>query len=383
MFDRTERRLYGLLLLFLAVLALLLAGFLLPKADAASENPQKVLTINVTPFTKQKVTIKKQYIGYVTPIDSVAVLPYINGFIDKIYVKGGQEVKAGETLIIIQQDEYKAKLDQAQAAVLSAEADYNNADIFYKRNLAAGKDAVSQTELDNAKAQFLTAKASLAEAKANYAYAKVNYDYTTIQAPISGVVGNVDLTVGDYVSPGSQALLTIIGYNPIRVVFSITDKDYVAEIADGGKLFADETIKLKLADGSTYAYAGEVKYLDNAVNRATNSVAVYADFPNSQKALLANAYVDVILEKTYTNGVLIKQNLVSMEADGNYIYLVRNGQINKAKIKIIAPYENDYLVADYFQPEDYLVLDKIGRISPDSKIKINIIGASQQATEKN
>ena len=73
-------------------------------------------------------------------------------------------------------------------------------------------------------------EAQLAAAKADYELAKVNYDYTVIQAPISGIVGNVSLTKGDYVSPSGQPLLSIIQYNPIRVVFSITDKDYLEVI---------------------------------------------------------------------------------------------------------------------------------------------------------
>lgn len=384
MLDKTEKKIYGILLLVLAVLALLLAYFFLPPAaDAAPSAKDNSITVNVAPLQKQSVTVKKQYIGYVTPINSVAVIPYINGFLDKIYVKGGQEVKTGETLIVIRQDEYKAKVDQAHAAVLSAEADYNNAAVFYKRNKAAGQRAISKTELDNAKARYLSAQAALAEAKANYTLAQVNYGYTTIKAPIDGVVGNVDLSVGDYVSPASQPLLTIIQYNPIRVVFSITDKDYLDEMAqNGGRLFADEKIRLKLSNGSMYALPGEVKYLDNAVDRSTNSIAVYADFPNAEKVLVANAYVDVVLERSYADGVLIKQNLVSMEPDGNYIYLVRNNQINKAKIKIIAPHENDYLVTDHFKPGDYIVLDKISGINAKSKIKINVVQPAKAVEKK-
>lgn len=230
-----------------------------------------------------------------TPVHDVSVRPYISGFVDEIRVKGGSEVKAGDVMVIIDQAEYKAKLDAAKAAVAQAEASFNNSSVYYQRMQKAGARAVSKTELDNAKASFLSAEAALEQAKAALAEAQVNYDYTVIRATIDGVVGDVPLSKGDYVSP-ENVLLTVIQYNPIRVVFSITDKDYLEE-AGRPEMFADETLRLKLADGAVYPQAGTFGYVDNQIDKSTNSIAVYADFANPDKRLVANAYVNVLVEK--------------------------------------------------------------------------------------
>lgn len=323
-----------------------------------AETAAQDLSVRVAPLTPQDVSVAKTYIGYVTPINEVKVLPYISGFLDQIKVRGGQEVSSGENLVMIRQGEYKAQLDASKAAVLQAQADFNNAKVYYDRVKQAGPKAISKTEFDNAKAKFLGAQAAVAQAKANQALAQVNYDYTYINAPISGIVGDVSLTKGDYVSPGATPLFSIIQYDPIRVVFSITDKDYLQETAKS-QLFEGEKINLKLADGQTYERAGEYKYADNQVDRSTNSISVYADFANPDRKLVANAYVDVVVEKNYRQVVPVRKNLVQLDPAGDYVYVVNNNQLGKAKVTIIDSKGNDYILAAEFKPGDYLVLDKV------------------------
>ena len=374
--QKEEKKTYGVLLSVLAIIALILAYFAL-RDRPSSENAAAVgrdkaeLTLNVAPLDIRDMTVEKNYIGYVTPINDVNILPYINGFLEDILVEGGQEVKQGDTLLVIRQDEYRARMNAAKAAVLQAQADYNNARIYYQRVRNAGEKAMSKTEIDNAKASYLSAEAQLAEARANYDLARVNYEYTVIQAPISGIVGNVTLTRGDYVSPSSQPLLRLIQFDPIRVVFSITDRDYIEEIGKG-QLFAGEKIKLKLADGSLFEKTGTYQFADNEINRATSSIAVFADFENADKKLVSNAYVDVIVEKNYKNAVLIAQRLVNMESSGNFVYIVNGSRLDKVKIDIISSSGDNYLVRNGFKKGDYIVLDKVGQISPDRKIKVRL-----------
>ncbi|MBO5443350.1 MAG: efflux RND transporter periplasmic adaptor subunit [Alphaproteobacteria bacterium] len=377
---KQEEKTYGWLLAVVLVLALLAGYYALKetqKAKPQTVTAAKEITLRVVPVKAEDVDIQKSYIGYVTPINEVSVLPYINGFLDKIMVSGGQDVSQGETLVVIKQDEYKANMDAARASVIQAEANFANAKSYYDRIKKAGAKAVSKTEVDSAKASYLSSQAAVAQAKANFALAKVNYDYTEIQAPVNGTVGEVSLTKGDYVSPGGQALFKIIQYNPIRVVFSITDKDYLDELAQG-KLFAQDEIRLRLSNGNIYAKPGQYRYVDNEIDRQTNSIAVYADFENEDKTLVANAYVDVLLNKTYKNGVLVRQNYVSREADGNYVYVVNGSQLSKVKVDIVAPVKNDYLLKNNFKRGDYLVIDKVSKMSPDQKIRIEIVGGEKK-----
>ncbi len=330
--------------------------------------------VNAFPAKMSSNLVKHSYIGYVTPIHEVSVTPYINGYLEDILVEGGAEVDADDVLVVIRQGEYQANLEAAKAAQMQAQADYNNASLYYKRVKSAGSKAISKTEFDNAKARFLSAQAAIAKAKADYDLAKINYDYTLIKAPISGIVGNVSLTKGNYVSPAGAPLFTIVQYNPIRVVFSIADKEYQEFLQTGGqKPFAEEKIQIRLADGSLYKHAGEFKYLDNSLKRSTSSIAVYADFENAQKELLPNAYVTVEIEKNIPNSVSIRQNMVTMKNNGNFINIIRGGKVKEIPVKIMAVSGNDYIIADSFEKGDLIVLDKIGSLRKDAPIKVNVV----------
>ncbi len=365
------KKVYSKLLIILVILALLLVYALMTPPAAESRETDSLPSYNVVLLKGQNVPLQTGYVGYVTPIHSVSVVPYINGYLDKIMVSGGEEVKAGQTLIIIQQDEYKAKLDAAKAQVLQAQADYNNASLYYQRVKKAGAQAISKTELDNAKAKFLSAQAALAQAKANRDLALVTYNYTIIKAPIDGIVGNVNLTKGDYVSPASTPLISIIQTNPIRVVFSITDKEYLNEVAKGqNSMFNGDKIKLRLSNGRIFEKEGRFQFTDNAIDRKTNSIAVFADFENHDRTLVANAYVDVLLEKVYPDGILVPQTLVSLAPDGNFIYTVQNSQLKRVPVEIINTIGGNYLLKNNFAPETYLVTDKVSRYKEGEKVKI-------------
>lgn len=337
-------------------------------------------TVSAAPLIEREAEVEKNYIGYVTPVHDVSVRPYISGFVDEIRVKGGSEVKAGDVMVIIDQAEYKARLDAAKAAVAQAEASFNNSSVYYQRMQKAGARAVSKTELDNAKASFLSAEAALEQAKAALAEAQVNYDYTVIRATIDGVVGDVPLSKGDYVSP-ENVLLTVIQYNPIRVVFSITDKDYLEE-AGRPEMFAGETLRLKLADGAVYPQTGTFGYVDNQIDKSTNSIAVYADFANPDKRLVANAYVNVLVEKKY-RGMIVRKDLVYIEPDGSYIYVAGANGVVKTAVNILSEYgNNNYILKNTFTPGESIVLDKMGAGDEGHKFKIVMEGAAA-AGEKN
>ena len=178
-----------------------------------------------------------------------------------------------------------------------------------------------------------------------------------------------------------NVLLTVIQYNPIRVVFSITDKDYLEE-AGRPEMFAGETLRLKLADGAVYPQTGTFGYVDNQIDKSTNSIAVYADFANPDKRLVANAYVNVLVEKKY-RGMIVRKDLVYIEPDGSYIYVAGANGVVKTAVNILSEYgNNNYILKNTFTPGESIVLDKMGAGDEGHKFKIVMEGAAA-AGEKN
>lgn len=343
-------------------------------ADSATPPQKDTLTINVVPLKKQDVDVTNQYVGYITPIKSVELTPNVSGYIDEVWAEGGQEVKEGDNLVLIDQREYKAQLDAAKSAVAQAMADFNNARTYYNRMQKAGKKAISASALDEAKAKFLAAQAALKQAQAEEQKAKVLYDYTVLQSPIDGIIGDVSLTKGNYVAPGSSPLLSIIQFDPIRVMFAISDKEYLNEVQrhPDGQLFNGEQIKIRLSNGAVYPAEGKFQFTDNQVNKTTNSVSIFADFANTNRELMANSYVDVLLSRQLKDVFLVRQNYATLNNDGAFVYIMQKDKLKQIPLKIAGYHEDYYVVENKFANDEYLVIDKIGRISPETVLKMKI-----------
>lgn len=361
-------------ILGLAAVAVCAGGIFCHRAVSAVPPQGKELSVNVVPLQKQNVVVTSEYVGYVTPIKSVELVPNVAGYIDEVFAEGGQEVRVGDNLVLIDQREYKAQLDAAEAAVTQAKADYANARSYYNRMKKAGAKAVSASALDEAKAKFLAAQAALKQAEANGQKAKVMYDYTVLQAPIDGVVGDVSLTKGNYVAPASAPLLSIIQFDPVRVMFALPDKEYLNETErhPDGRLFAGEEIKVRLSNGQVYPLAGKFAFTDNQVDKATNSVSIFADFANKDRQLMVNSYVDVLLSQKMDNVFLVRQNYATLNDKGAFVYVMQKGRLKQVPLEIAGYLNNDYVVKNRFAADEYLVVDKIGRIAPDTKLKMNI-----------
>ncbi len=328
-------------------------------ADVGSDN----IMVSIQKVEPQTITLSKEYVGIVTPINSVSVQPFISGFIDKVLVHGGQNVKIGDVLFIIRQAKYKAAVDSAYANVLEAKANLENAKTYYERMQQAGSKAVSKTDIDNARTAYLSAEAALTSAKSNYDLSRINYDYTIIASPINGIVGDVAITKGDYVAPNGKPLVKIIQFNPIRVVFSIADKEYISEMkANPQNIFKGWIVKLRLSNKKIYNEVGKIRFLDNEVSSATSSVKVYADFPNPNKVLIANAYVDVIMEKHIDNAILIPQSAVYFKPEGTFVYILNGSKAEKKFIEIGQTIENNFVVESGLNKNDKVILNTLSEI---------------------
>jgi len=368
-----KRHIYQLIIGFLVFVSLALSCLLYwHLRKNVSDVLQKTVTLKALPIKGEDIAVTRNYVGYTEAINQVQIIPYLSGYLDKISVKPGQIVKENDLLLTIEDSEYKAKLDMANASVLQAEASFNYNKNYYERVQKSGTKAFSAIDIENAQNNYLQSDAALKSAYANKNLAEVNYNYTKITAPIAGLVGNFNLSHGHYVTPNGECLLNIVQTNPIRVVFSLTDKEYLEHL-EQGTAFKDSVINLILSNGKPFKYAGHIKYTDNQINKPTNSLAVYAYFENKDNELLPNAFVTVEISETFKDSVFIDRNLVKMEADGNYLPIGRNGQIIIEPVQILAEKENKYILRNSFKPNDVIILDDIADLPPQTKIHFNLI----------
>lgn len=365
---------YIFLIILLSLICLTLSCFIYFRLCQTKEIKQKtsqIRKVQALPIKNEDVVIKTSYVGHVQAINQVKIIPYISGYLNEIAVNAGQNVSKGDMLVTIDDKEYVAKLDAAKASVLQAEANFNYSKEYYDRVIKSGKRAFSEIDIDKAKDDFLQAEANLKATKANLALAEVNLGYTQIRAPISGLIGNFDLSNGDYVTPAGAVLLDIVQTNPIRVVFSLTDKEYL-NFKNDKALFKDSVIKLTLANGKPFKYDGEFKYSDNEFDSKTNALAVYAYFQNNENELLPNAYVNVDVYKTFKDSVSIDKKFVSIKNNGYFIDIGRKGKIVRKNIQVIAEKDDNYIVRNTFKNGDLIVVNRDNGIPKGTKIQFDI-----------
>ncbi len=368
-----ERKIYISLLVVLCLISLLLGYAIRNQSDKEVRHIpiDESITLNAIPLIPQDNVVTSSFVGYAEAIHQVQIIPYISGYLDTIPVKSGQFVKQGDLLLTIVPDEYKARLMAAKAEVMQQEASFQYNKFYYERVQKSGQKAFSETEIENAKNNFLQSEAALKNAEASLDLAKINYGYTTITAPISGLVGNFTLSKGDYVAPNSS-LLNIVQTDPIRVVFSLTDIEYLNMLQSGG-LFKDSVINLRLANGTLFKNKGEFKYTNNSLTRNTNSLSVYTYFKNENNELLPNSFVTVEVSKTFKDSVFIDKKFIQMKDDGNFITLAHGNIIKTIPIKILASVENKYLVENTFQNGDLLILGDTKNLHSGTKVHFNIL----------
>ena len=215
-----------------------------------------------------------EYIATVEPVQQVMVKADVAGYLDAVHFSEGAMVKEGDLLFTVDQKRYMAMVEARQADLASSKAEMNRAEKYLERIQNAGS-SVSQTDKDQAIAIQLQAVANLKQAEANLNLAELDLSYSEIRSPISGRIGAALVTKGNYVDSGTGALATIVQLDPIRVVFSLTDRAYLNLRA---KVLSGETAGLvaqaRLPNGTVLPGIGKKDFDDNTMDPMTGTMAV-------------------------------------------------------------------------------------------------------------
>lgn len=268
-------------------------------------------------------------ISYIEAINEVNLLPQITGTVENILFKEGSLVQEGDVLFEIDPSKYQAAFDLAQARMDSAKANFVKAERDYNRQVKlSDQKFASKATFDTAESVYLQAKAAVEEAKANLDIATIDLDNTKVRAPISGKIGKALVTKGNYVVASQVVLAKIVQVNPVRISFSMTDKEY-ATIKKQGYNKEDLIARVTLATGDTITEKVVDAFLDNSVNPTTATLSVYADVANDASMLIPGNYVQsAISDNKPVYSVVVPQTAVNYDKDGAFVYIAK---INKEK----------------------------------------------------
>ena len=269
----------------------------------------------------------RRYTGQVVAQAEVNVVPRVSGEILKLGFKDGDYVKKGQMLYSIEKTQYEAAVKQAEANIAECKARLEYAQNSYDRNQTLYEvNAASKDAMESTKAAVDALKAGLAAAEAGLVTAQENLKYTEITAAIDGQAGVTKLTTGNYVTPSSGPLLTIIQMKPIRVRFSVSMADFLSGYGSLTAMKQNAKVALKLADGSEYPTEGQIEFLNNEANVKTDAVQVYASFPNADMKLIPGGTVTVTLsKKTGDSMPAVPPSAIMHDAQESFVYVVGAG----------------------------------------------------------
>ena len=306
------------------LLAVCLALPLLTGCDEKKEAaaPPASPAVGVRPAAMKGVSQSFAFVGHIKAVDKVDVRARVEGFLEKVAFREGQDVKAGDLLYQIEKVQFQSQVDQAKANLASAEAEATNAQLQYNRQFELSRHQFSpQATVDQNKAALDTARAKVLQTQAALTQAQVNLDYTDIRAPIAGRIGRTAYTLGNLVNPASGVLATIVSQDPIYVLFpvSVRDLEIIREARrteEGG--LAKIEIRLRLPNGSEYPHRGVWNLTDPQVDQQTDTLIMRATVPNPERQLVDGEFVTAtIRERREEPRLVIAQAAVQIDQSGS------------------------------------------------------------------
>jgi RND family efflux transporter MFP subunit len=358
------------------------------EANAQAPSPQVV----VAAVRRETVPISDDYEGTLGSIDRVEVRARVIGTLESAPFKEGDVVRKGDVIFRIQQNEYiaalqlaQAQLEQARGNLFARQAALTRANITVARNrpLAADK-AIPQKELDNAiqsaeiaKGDVLVARGQIASAQAAVDNAQINLGYTVIAAPITGLIGFRNYDVGNVVGgPGSQVLDTIDAIDPITATFALDEPTYLALARNRGNAdvqsLRDQDLRIILANDKTYSYSGRIYTVNPTVDPKTGTIKVEARFPNPEGLLRPGGFVRVrVVIERRPNALLVPQTAIVRSQGVDTVYVV-NSQ-NEVQLRSVAlgpQYGQAFVVASGLNAGERVVVQGTQKVQPGVKVVI-------------
>jgi len=357
------------LAVFLGILAL--AGCSEDKSGSAAAQNQgqtPAPAVVVAPVTSKSVSNSLEFVGQTEAFQKVELRARVTGVLTEKNFDDGAQVKDGQLLFVIDPAEFQAAQDSAAAKVERSKATILEAKQKLERyKILVERGTSSQASLDEATAAEGEATADLAAAQADLERAKLDLGYTKISAPIAGQIGSSSVDVGNLIGPDTGVLATLIAMDPIRVIFSISEQDYLdykqAEKNGDAEKF---TPRIKLANDTTYPHDGKWDFVDNQVDPSTGTIGVRVEFPNHDKLILPGLFVNVILVSADPKDQLVvAQAAVQENQTGPFVLVVDNeNRVEMRPIKTGQRDGTDIVVTEGLTKGEMIVVEGIQKVRP-------------------
>ncbi len=336
----------------------------------AAANPDRIVPVQVAVVAKKDVAILVEGLGNVLPIASVQIRTQVDGRLENVAFKEGQNVKRGDLLAQVDPRPFVIQLHNAQAALAKDSAQLRNGHLNLERyTKLREQNLIPQQQLDDQQTVADQAAGAVRADEAQVESAKLNLDYARIVSPIDGVVGVRQTDPGNVVHASDPTpIVTITQLDPIAVLFTLPQDDLsrVSTELAKGPLPVDALSR----EGDRKLATGKLVVIDNQINTTTATIRLKATFENPARVLWPNAFVKARITLSTRQGALVvPQIAVQRGPQGAFVYVA--GADNTAQAR---PVEVDLVQGDVailtagVQPGERVVVDGQSQLRPGAKI---------------
>jgi membrane fusion protein (multidrug efflux system) len=371
--------------LLAAALALGLSGSGCKKEAPAAPPPPVVQVVDIT-ATNAPAGV--EIIGQLDSPQNVEIRARVEGFVDKMLFTEGTDVKEGDALFKLDDKPFQKTLAAANGMLAEAKASLNK----YEKDVArltplAQKRAIPQQDLDNAVASVEVGKASVLSAQARVESATLDLGYCDVRAPIGGLIGAKQVSIGELVGKGQPTLMaTMSTLDPIWFYCSISEVEYLkadAEVRRTGKKIAELPVTLVLANGSESPDKGKFVFIDRAVDVKTATLRIRAEFPNKAKVLRPGMFARIKVDLgARPSSVLVPERAVAELQGKNFVWLIGNdNKATQRAVKVGDTVGGNVLILEGLKPGERIVVEGLQKMREGALVQPMTATQVMQATE--
>lgn len=350
------------LALAIAVAALSVAGCKEPKATSAPVQPP--VSVKQESVKLENVILSETLMGQLRGSAVVSVKAKVSGYVAKKVVTDGQSVKKGDVLFELEATDYALAVDKAKAKVLSSKASLTLAETEFMRvsNLYVNK-AISEQDVDSAKATRDVRRADYQMAVADLKLAEDFLADTKILAPFDGVVSAGAVNVGDLVQAQSTELITVSQLNPLWVEIGVSEQQYTSLF---GSVAAQGKLSITVGDKILSA---PIDYQSPGVDSQQGTIQLRASLSNADYAIRPGSLIKVKVDgRTLTDVATVPQQAVLKTEQGYFVYLNHDQTAALQPITAGQWIGDRWLIEDGLKAGDTVITSALIKLRPGAAV---------------
>ncbi|HUL93604.1 MAG TPA: efflux RND transporter periplasmic adaptor subunit [Burkholderiales bacterium] len=337
----------------------------------AGQAAPPAVPVSVLQVALREVPVVYEAVGRTEGSREVQVRARVSGILEQQLYTEGDTVKEGAPLFRIERAPFEIDLEQQRGALAQELARNELAKRDYERSKdLIAKGFVSQQYADQAAATLAQSNAAVQVARARVRQSELNLSYTNVAAPIAGITGRAQQSIGSLVIPVVEAslLTTITRTDPIWVRFALSEVDFAGLRNREAK--QRPQVDMETADGTPFPAKGRLNFAGSTVDASLGTVQMRAEFPNPGLRVLPGQYVRVQVIAGNRQAIVVPQSAVLQNESGRFVWAV--GPENKATQRTIRTGNwvgSGWVVLEGLKPGESVIVDNLARLRPGTPVQ--------------